>query len=352
LSFAWTFVSKPAGSVATLNNPTSSIASFTADAVGDFVVQLVVTDNLGAKSAPANITVSTVNSAPLSDAGPDQVITLVGATVSLNGANSYDPDGDALTFSWLLVAVPSGSTATLSNATTSTPSFVADKRGDYIASLIVADELGLRSSADSVNISYSNLKPVADAGGNQAVFVNEIVTLNATGSSDPNHDSLTYQWTITSTPSGSTVVLSDNTSSHPTFRPDTAGTYVITLTVSDGFLVSDPSNTTVEVTSRKDQLTQILHQAISAINALTDSSFKSHNMKNPLTNKINAVLQDVDQHLYQDAMNKLQHDVLSKMDGCSATGAVSKNDWLATCGAQTQVAPLIRQAITLLRDML
>ena len=45
--------------------------------------------------------------------------------------------------------------------------------------------------------------------------------------------------------------------------------------------------------------------------------FKNETMKNALTNKINAALQDIDLRLYQDALNKLRHDVLAKTDGCS-----------------------------------
>jgi hypothetical protein len=47
LDFAWSFVSKPAGSEATIANPALGSTSFLADMPGDYVVQLIVTDNLG-----------------------------------------------------------------------------------------------------------------------------------------------------------------------------------------------------------------------------------------------------------------------------------------------------------------
>jgi hypothetical protein len=52
-----------------------------------------------------------VNNPPVADAGPDQTNveqdSLGGASVTLNGAGSYDPDGDPLTYSWTWP--PSGS---------------------------------------------------------------------------------------------------------------------------------------------------------------------------------------------------------------------------------------------------
>lgn len=146
LTYAWSFVSKPAGSTATLSDAHTSMASFTPDAVGDFIVRLVVTDNRGAASVPDTVTVSTVNSAPIADAGPDQAITLIETTVQLDGRTSYDLDGDAITYLWTLTQKPEGSTATLSNSSSSMPTFVADKNGAYFATLVVTDSRGEASA--------------------------------------------------------------------------------------------------------------------------------------------------------------------------------------------------------------
>lgn len=63
------------------------------------------------------------------------------------------------------------------------------------------------------------------------------VTLDGTGSSDPNGLSLTYQWAIDGTPSGSAVSgLTDDTSSVAYLLTDVAGEYEVSLVVtnSDG----------------------------------------------------------------------------------------------------------------------
>jgi len=99
------------------------------------------------------------NRAPVADAGID-VIAVVGETVVLDGAGSSDPDGDALTYSWTLVARPNGSNTALDGADTPTPTFVVDVPGTYTVELIVSD--GAASSApDTVRVLTANTPPAA-----------------------------------------------------------------------------------------------------------------------------------------------------------------------------------------------
>jgi hypothetical protein len=39
----------------------------------------------------------------------------------------------------------------------------------------------------------------------------------------------------------------------------------------------------------------------------------------------------------QDARDKLQNDILKKVDGCAINGAPDKNDWIKDCNSQSQV---------------
>mgnify|MGYP000681113294 CR=1 FL=1 len=65
----------------------------------------------------------------------------------------------------------------------------------------------------------SNTAPTANAGPDQAVEAGVLVTLDATGSSDPDPgDTLSYAWTQTS---GDSVTLSDGTAAQPTFTAPT-----------------------------------------------------------------------------------------------------------------------------------
>jgi hypothetical protein len=64
LTYAWSFVSKPAGSVATLANPATVNPTFVADKPGSYVVQLIVRDGL-VNSAPDTVTVTVMQASPV-----------------------------------------------------------------------------------------------------------------------------------------------------------------------------------------------------------------------------------------------------------------------------------------------
>ncbi len=171
-----------------------------------------------------------VNHAPVANAGADQTQP-VGTPVQLNGTGSSDGDGNPLTFSWVLTSRPATSTATLSGAPTATPLFTIDKPGNYTVTLAVHD--GQVSSApDSVVISTVNSRPVARAGADQSGQVGTRITLEGSGSSDVDGDSLTYQWSLAK-PTTSTATLSNPTSVTPSFTIDVFGDYTAALTVHD-----------------------------------------------------------------------------------------------------------------------
>jgi len=90
-----------------------------------------------------------------------------------------------------------------------------------------------------------NVSPIANAGVDQVVNENDLVTLNGSASSDINGDSLIYSWTA---PAG--ITLSDSTAKKPTFTaPDVNSNtdYTFSLVVHDGTIDSDPDEVIVTV---------------------------------------------------------------------------------------------------------
>jgi hypothetical protein len=168
--------------------------------------------------------------------------------VDLDGSGSSDVDGDPLTYKWSFTSLPLGSAAVLSDATAVNPSFVVDLFGDYVVQLIVNDGT-VNSAPDTITISTLNSAPVADAGPDQTVFVGYTVNLDGSGSSDVDGDPLTYQWSFTSLPPGSTAVLSDTTAMNPSFVADRRGIYVVQLIVNDGTVNSAPDTVTIDAES-------------------------------------------------------------------------------------------------------
>ena len=237
LTFKWSFSSKPSGSSAALSSASTVNPTFVVDVAGSYIVQLIVNDGTTDSQADT-VTISTENSPPAADAGADQTV-YVRDTAHLDGSSSSDADGDELTFKWSFSSKPSGSSAALSSASTVNPTFVVDVAGTYIVQLIVNDGT-TDSQPDTVIISTENSRPAADAGADQAVYVSDTVHLDGSSSSDADGDELTFKWSFTSKPSGSSAALSNATTVNPTFVVDVAGSYIVQLIVNDGTINSQP----------------------------------------------------------------------------------------------------------------
>jgi hypothetical protein len=148
LQYQWALVSAPTGSAAMLAGTTSNAATFTPDVAGSYVAQLVVTDSAGS-STPYALALSTGTVAPVAVvAAPAPAAR--GVPVHLDAIESFDPDGDEVTFSWSLLHAPAGSTAVLSAASTGTASIVTDAIGLYVAQVVVND--GVFSTSTTVPI--------------------------------------------------------------------------------------------------------------------------------------------------------------------------------------------------------
>jgi hypothetical protein len=245
VSYQWTLTAKPAGSIASLANPTSVRPTFTPDVSGSYSATLVVRAN-GVQSQPDTVdfTCNTGDIAPFAYAGPDRSTT-PGETIILDGTPSKDPNNMPLTYSWRLVDQPQGSNPVLSNATTATPTFRADVVGVYTVALTVSDGSLTSEDEAEITVALGQLPPVANAGPDQTVRTGQLVTLNGGGSSDPNGDPLAYNWCLRGRPQGSTATLKDLFSAQATFTPDVPGSYVICLTVIDLFHVTSTPDTVV-----------------------------------------------------------------------------------------------------------
>src|SRR5262249_34708428 len=204
LTYAWTQIS-PASPQISINNPSSLLAGFTAPQLPGgfgsvvFTFRLQVSDGDVSKSSTVNVTVKNINHAPVASATAPAAVAEGTPAVQLNGASSYDPDGDALTYSWVQTAGP---TVTLAGANTPTAAFTAPLlMGGVSGSANLTFELtvsdGSLSNKKSVTVVVEQIDhaPTANAGSNQTVNVNTLVTLDGSLSSDPDGDALTYAWT-------------------------------------------------------------------------------------------------------------------------------------------------------------
>ncbi len=203
-------------------------------------------------------TFSKINQAPVANAGPDQTVAPK-TKVILNGSGSADPDGNTITYTWTQTA---GQTVTLSSTTSAKPTFTSPQGSSSPITLTflltVKDSSGL-SSSDSCQVivqatQSANTPPVAEAGPNQTVTAGSSVTLNGSGSYDPEGKALTYLWTQTS---GTTVQLSPNNVIYPTFTaPAVAAGQTLMLAfelrVTDDLQASSADTCIVQVNAAAD----------------------------------------------------------------------------------------------------
>lgn len=197
------------------------------------------------------------NRPPRARAGADRQVTVAhdgdpateNAAVTLNGGNSFDPDGDPLTFAW-----QDGDGSVVGTAASLAVTVPA---GTHTFRLIVTDPHGA-TAEDRVSVrvvAETNRPPVARAGSDVAVAESNgettPVTLDGSASSDPDGDPLTYAWSTLGNPLG--------TGSSPTVDLE-PGRHRLLLTVTDPYGASATdvvyatvgvADVTTEVTVRK-----------------------------------------------------------------------------------------------------
>ena len=262
LTYRWALISRPAGSSAALDDPTSVKPAFTADIVGSYVAQLVVDDGFG-HARPATAVVATDASAPIADAGRDP-LARAGDVVSLDGSASRDPEGGRLSASWTVLGLGDELPGALSNPTSLTAALAITPSGrDHSSSptpkLVVAQltvENRLLFSTDDVVVSTVEARPVAVPRQVGVAYRGVVIGLDGSSSVNPNlpatpNGGLTYKWSLLWRPAGSAAGIGNPTSALPTLKPDAYGRYVVQLIVSDGVLDSRPRTLLVDVTAQK-----------------------------------------------------------------------------------------------------
>lgn len=251
-SYAWSQVSGPGSAAIGSTSSASTMASGLVQ--GNYIFQLTVTDNQGAKSTTYDtITVHpAVSNIPVADAGFNQTITLPTNSVTLNGTGSYDSAGTITAYNWSQVSGPSAATITSASAATTTVSGLL--QGTYVFQLKVTDNSG-GSSTDQVTITVNpapNQPPVANAGVNQTITLPTSSTgLDGTKSADPDGTIAAYSWTQVSGPSTATITNAGTAT--PTVSGLQSGSYVFQLTVTDNQGATGTAQVTVTVNPAANQ---------------------------------------------------------------------------------------------------
>ncbi|MGB0495663.1 MAG: PKD domain-containing protein, partial [Kangiellaceae bacterium] len=192
--------------------------------------------------------VCNVNNAPIATVVSSEISATEGDNVVMDATPSSDPEGDPLSFAWTQV---SGTSVTINNATNAqanfdTPSVNAPTV--LVFEVTVSDDQGGSNKATvevTVNDSAGNNAPVASvASANLTHTEGDTVTLDASSSSDPDGDVLTYLWTQTS---GTSVTLNNANTAQATFTADASGNLAFQVTVTDSNGATDTAAVNVTV---------------------------------------------------------------------------------------------------------
>jgi PKD repeat protein len=215
-----------------------SQANFTFNSAGQYTIVLEVTDNDGL-SATTEETVTVEEkpkNAPTANMSVNPISGKTPLTVSANGNNSFDSDGEIVGYQW---RVSDGKKASGPQA-----NFTFNSAGQYTISLVVTDNDGLSATTEETvtvegkpkNAPTANMS-VSPRSGDAPLTV----SANGNNSSDSDGEIVDYQWTVSDAQKAS--------GSKVNFTFDSAGQYTIFLEVTDNDGLSATTQQTISVST-------------------------------------------------------------------------------------------------------
>jgi hypothetical protein len=268
LGLRWELREKPSASDTELNDPTLRNPTFRADAPGEYVIDLTVTDDTGRRSAVSTIRVVAaacgaatpeIERLAVSPATPvaGQVVRLSSVVRDADNEGECNA-GQTVTYEWTLIERPEESQTELGESFLPEPNLLVDVPGTYTIGLIVTDDTGRESEQQTFSISVEGCgtaPPSVDAAVPSPARPNtgDRVTLAVTVS-DPDNDPfncglsqrLTVRSSLISRPAGSTAAMAPSVGRSPSFTADLAGEYIVRTVVSDDTGLSTSLDTVIE----------------------------------------------------------------------------------------------------------
>ena len=278
---------------------------------GAYTVTLTVTDDDGATDTIATTKIVR-NKSPVAIFTESAETVYVNETITFNAADSYDPDGTIVNYSWDF--------GDRNTATGVTVSHAYSDNGLYLVTLTVTDNDGATASAHATK-TVMNMQPVASFTETaETVNTDETISFDASDSSDPDGTIVNYSWDFGDGAKGTGVSVQ-----HAYSQDET---YTVTLTVTDDDGATDTTSATKTVLNRSPiaSFTESAETVSSSESIHFDAS-ESHDPDGTIVNYLwdfgdgnTAVDVEVD-HAYED--DGVYTVTLTVIDDDDATGSAT-----------------------------
>jgi len=194
---------------------------------------------------PFNPNPPSSNKKPVADAGGPYYGT-EGEEIEFDGSNSYDPDGDIVSYSWDFGDENNG------NGTNPTHSYY--NYGEYTIILTVEDNDGSKDTDTATLLisepTYPPEDPTITGPSEGLVNISYNFTISAT---DRDNDTIQYVIEWGDGENTTTDFLANGTSTKQTHMWDTPGTYTITVRAYDNDTYSGPVSHTITIEKPEEQ---------------------------------------------------------------------------------------------------
>ncbi len=168
---------------------------------------------------------------------------------------------------------------------------------------------------------------------------------------DPNGLPLSYAWSFVSTPTGNTATLAGATTANASFTPNVAGSYVVSLIVSDAYGHSPQSTVTISVITADDYAQQQIGNAVNFVATLPDAYWQALGLKNAFANQLQQAIAAIQSGNISLAISKL-NDELIRTDGYPVRWALDgpgpDMDWVTNAAAQATLYQDLMNALSVL----